>query len=151
MSKADQVFELRNRAFRVLYDTVLDSVNTDETQTFALLCKNLCKIARAEMAILAIIDPRTRDQVARFIYNDEEIVRCDCDISNTKPLPEELLKKFSISQLIANSDYSQDLLRYLPEFFKEAAVGDGKCYAVSCLQKGDLVAVGMFRMYKDVS
>lgn len=56
-NKALQVLEKRDRAFRVLCDTVLQVEWASDEQIFSILCCNLRKISGAEGAALASYDP----------------------------------------------------------------------------------------------
>ena len=51
---AEEIFERRNKAFRVLYDTVIEVEGAKDEKIFKILCKNLRRICNGKFAALAI-------------------------------------------------------------------------------------------------
>lgn len=151
MKSALDVFEKRNKAFRILYDTVLQVTNDTDIQRFAILCRNLKEICNAELAVIAsyfcdtktvIIEAISTNEQDFYLYNN----RKDCDTTPVsddfieiynRATVQECVDGFCLNEMFPNSTLSM-----------VCGHGSKRCYMLSAKCENELVAVGMVRMPK---
>jgi len=147
---AQLVLEERNRAFRVLYDTVVASAGAKEKELFSILCQNLRKITDAEIAALASFSSHDKTLHLEAIDADPDAdlaIDGSC-IGNTAQLDDELIEIYQYTQVrdCARPDMC------LTELFSGLAFQGIPCregatrYSVSCVCEGQLVAAGIIQM-----
>ena len=71
-TRAARVFEERNRAFRVLYDTVMEVEGASEDRVYAVLCRNVRLICGARCATLSEYDPNCNTLSLRAVDWENE-------------------------------------------------------------------------------
>ena len=143
-----QVLERRNRAFRVLYDTVLEVEGAAEEEIFAILCRNLRKISNAATAALASYDPVSRTVTLEAVDVEGEDRRLSAEecLGETVSITAEIaddLKKVQIRDCV---DHRMCLVEFFPNAVPKYTNG-AKCYRLSCVREGELVAVGMIQLH----
>ena len=149
-----QVFEKRNRAFRTLFDTVLQVEGVDDRDIYKILCRNLRKICDAEYAALASYNPETGALKLEAVDGSESIDSLSADnLFGFKPVPitSEMVANFKVDQVMNCSDHKCCLYSIFP---KEAMrltsdSPQGRCYRLSCVRENDLVVAGMIILPPD--
>ena len=143
---AGRVFEERNRAFRVLYDTVFEVEGASEERVYAILCRNLRRISGAVWACLNSFDPATRTlrREAVDVAEDQPCTGACGSHGGSTCLRREVVDELLDSQLRSCA--------HRPDCLVEKLCGDTGCgkdaaeYCLSCIREGELIAVGRVRL-----
>ena len=106
IDRAQQILEKRNQAFRVLYDTVFEVEGASDDEVITILCKNLRRISKAELAALGTYNPQARTIELKAISTDDNVY--DCTIRDTEgiPISPDLLENFKQKQVQECNDHS---------------------------------------------
>ncbi|MGD8454120.1 MAG: ATP-binding protein [Phycisphaerae bacterium] len=147
--RAARVLEARNRAFRVLYDTVLEVEGAPEDRIHAILCRNLRRIADAEAAGLCSYDPQTEVLTLEAV----DIL----DRTASPPLPFGKRPVMRLSRAVAGEIRDGQIRQCTRS--EQCAVkrlcavggidvprqGGQTVYCLSCVFENDVIAVGTLR------
>ena len=149
-----QVFEKRNRAFRTLFDTVLQVEGVDDRDIYKILCHNLRKICDAEYAALASYNPETGALKLEAVDGSESIDSFSSDnLFGFKPVPitSEMVANFKADQVMNCSDHKCCLYSIFPKEAMRLTSDSlqGRCYRLSCVRENDLVVAGMIILPPD--
>ena len=152
--RALQVFEKRNRAFRTLFDTVLQVEGVDDRDIYKILCHNLRKICDAEYAALASYNPETGALKLEAVDGSESIDSFSSDnLFGFKPVPitSEMVANFKADQVMNCSDHKCCLYSIFPKEAMRLTSDSlqGRCYRLSCVRENDLVVAGMIILPPD--
>ncbi len=147
--RALQVLEKRNKAFRILYDTVLEIEGAREEQVFSILSRNLRKLCKARYAVLASYDmennqlkPESMD-VAGNIQNS---------VKNFPQRPAELnqllVKQIKRYPIFECRNHNMCLPNCCPEIllYNKTPEKNGRCYRVASVRENQILALGMIQM-----
>ena len=140
------VFEERNRAFRVIYDTVMEVEGVGEKETFPVLCRNLRRISGARFAALASYNPNTGAMVLEAVsFTDEEWVNAGDRPGISAIMPEETIRGFKETRILSCREHDDCLVEIFPEseLRRFASGEEGNYYRLSCVRGGELIAIGM--------
>jgi signal transduction histidine kinase len=145
-----QVLERRNRAFRVLYDTVLKVEGATEEEIFSILCRNLLKISEAAVAALASYDPVSRTMTLEAVNvdaegEDQRWSAEEC-IGETVSVTVEVVDDLRKVQLRDCPNHRACLVEFFPDAVPQCANGT-KCYRLSCVREGELIAAAMIQLH----
>ena len=145
-----QVFEERNRAFRVLFDTVMEVEGASDEAVFVILCRNLLRLCSGVTAALATYHPGQETMT----------LECACQQLNggevsllnqpgiTARVTEETVENFRKKQ-VQQCDRHRGCL---VDIFSGSALGEmrlsqeGNCYRLSCVRDGELIVGGMVQL-----
>jgi len=146
-SKALQVLERRDRAFRVLCDTVLQVEWATREQVFSILCRNLRKISNAQGAALASYDPASSTLTLEAVDVKGGNGRPSTDGRPGRyvmitPGQVKVLSKKRMRECIGRDLRLLDLFSELVPIGIERA-GEAKCYLFPCMFGGKLVAASL--------
>jgi len=151
---AISIFEKRNRAFRVLYDTVLEATQTTDTsEIYAILGRNLRHISNATMAGIASYDKNTKQLTLQSISLTGEDIASDSSLlCNRTVITEEVetnLKRDPIQKCLRE-------VACLTSLLPDSALGtidylsnNRKCYSFSFSHMNELLALGFIQMPDD--
>ncbi|RJP62068.1 MAG: response regulator [Candidatus Auribacter fodinae] len=113
---SQEILERRNRAFRVLYDTVIQVNSSPDEQVYSILCGNLRLICDADAALLFSFD-----KAARAISLEAVSVEGSTGAPPSKnqqlrgiPLPEKVLALYSEQTITKIMDVKDSLISVLP-------------------------------------
>ena len=141
---AARVLEERNRAFRVLYDTVIEVEGATDEQVYAIICRNLRKITNAKFAALASYDSNST-QLTLETIEPEECVPSDFtwEKRDGVPLSQCETDRFKRSRIkvLENTDPGLLDLPFQCGVRRPVATDDDKCYQLSCVRENELIAV----------
>jgi PAS domain S-box-containing protein len=145
--RAQAVFEERNRAFRILYDTVWDVESVPEDELYRVLVRNLRRICRAHFAALGAFAPERGTLVlcatCRRGEEPSSITAAPC-----RPLDENMVRDLRERQVQVCDDHRLCLVALYPDIL-EPELGSGHqrpCYRLSCTRGGELMAVGLVQL-----
>ncbi len=145
-----QVFEERNRAFRVLFDTVMEVEGASDEDIFAILCRNLIKLCEGKAAAFASYDPvkgtMTLECACRQPSPGEPSLIEQPGISVTvKGKTVAAFREKQVQQCDPHRDCLVDIFSEtaLDEFHLEE---ERNCYRLSCVRGGELIAGGMVQL-----
>ena len=144
-----RIFEERNKAFRILYDTVLEVEGASEQEVFSLLCKNLRRLCDADFTALASYDSDTNilKLEAISLEEGENPDLSSCRFLKVK-LSEENLNNFKVDRTKRCTDHHKCMVELFSEciskFYKPEE--GHKCYRIACVREGELLATGMIKL-----
>ena len=146
---AGKVFEARNRAFRILYDTVMEVEGVGEEETFAVLCRNLRRISGARCGALASYDPNTGEMVLEAVsFEDKDGVNSETQPGIASMVPRETIREFEGAQLMPCREHKGCLVNIFPEseLNRFTSGVESNCYRLSCIRDGNLIAAAMIQL-----
>ncbi len=141
---AFQVFEARNRAFRVLYDTVLEVEGATEAEIFPILCRNLRKISAASWAAFASYNPYLQSLTLEALDAavEQPPLNSDC-VGKTVAVSAQIVQDFIEAPIQDCLEHKRCLVELFPcAVCNPAPPSEAKCYRLSCVRDGQLIAVG---------
>ncbi|MDI6786637.1 MAG: hypothetical protein QMD92_08010 [bacterium] len=145
-----EVFERRNKAFRILYNTVIEIEETEDENIFPIFCRNLQKICNAKRVFLASYNSNLKTLTLKSIYDREEKYGLFIKEYSkyTLKMSEDLINGLQKTQIIDNVEQCKYLLDFFFSFIveKKKLMGKTKCYYLSCIRKNELVAVIMIQL-----
>jgi PAS domain S-box-containing protein len=144
--RASQILEERNSAYRILYNTVMEVEGASAEKTYRILCTNLMKICNADFAALAVFDNETSALTLEAVDCKKKQQDKPCD--EFKPITHVLtpdcvdyLKTIQVRLCIEhNMCVASFFHQCLGDFINTI---EGKCYQMSCVREGELIAAGM--------
>ncbi|MEJ1340086.1 MAG: adenylate/guanylate cyclase domain-containing protein [Candidatus Sedimenticola sp. (ex Thyasira tokunagai)] len=142
-----EVMESRSRVFRLMYDTVIEVESADEQQIYDIICKNLRSICGAKHSAIASYDAASKTLSLRSTHS-EAGARGDAG-EKSLSLSQELETLFTSQYLIQCED--SDQLTQVSTLFSDAlsSCTDEKYAAFSCVQGGELLAIGALQIETD--
>ncbi len=142
---AAKVFEERNRALRVLYDTVLQVEGASDEEVFSILCRNLKLMTQAEYVMLVSHNTETGMMSVEAEEADEpEDVE---SVGGRFSVTEDFLERFKQGVICKCDDNSFCLKKsHKHKFNNPNCSTDRNCYRLSLIREGELVAIGMVRL-----
>ncbi|MBN1553435.1 MAG: response regulator [Phycisphaerae bacterium] len=145
---AEDVLERRNRMFRVLYDTVVQAAPLHDQRLYEVLCQNLQKMIQADVALLAVFDPSSRQLCVKASAQSE-----------TFPAPAKVsLEELELSGEVIGQLVSRDSVlhssfddftgvspsRWLEEMHPDS--NDAPRFTAACVQEEELIAVAVVQL-----
>ena len=148
-SRAAQVFGERNKAFRIIFDTVVDVAGASDDTVLPLLCRNLRSLCNAEYVELAACDTENRQITFKAMDCAEDGGRVDQSIlgRSVGVMPQmmeafgrdtlaECRDTFSLASLVGEHDYDE-----------HTAQPTAQHYRLICKSsEGNPILVGSIRM-----
>ena len=141
-----EIFEERNRAFRAMYDTILELETRKNISPYVILARNLRKMCRAELVAIGRVNEGSRSLSLEAVVSESENddgppLPDSADVL----LPEEVMHVLR-KRPIQECRVPEDCL--CPEFLKTALNGrysqEGlSFYRFSCKSDDHLIAAGM--------
>jgi PAS domain S-box-containing protein len=145
-----RIFEERNRAFRVIFDTVMEVEGASDEDVFLILCRNLVRLCAATTAALASYNPAektmTLECVCRQSGNGPETVMNQTAI--TAPVTDKTVEKFRERQVQECHEHKGCLV----DIFSGSSLDEmdlsreDNCYRLSCVRDGELLAGGLVQL-----
>ncbi|MCP4591641.1 MAG: response regulator [bacterium] len=144
-ARATRVMEDRNRAFRLLYDTVMEVEGASEENVCAILCRNLRRICDARCATLSEYDPAANTLTFKAADWDEEgegAGGSGVEHPHTQVTP-EMLGRYTGQQVRSCTGHATCPMEVLAgSALQHETVTEGAVpYCLSCMREGALVAV----------
>jgi hypothetical protein len=146
-----EVLERRDRAFRVLCDTILQVERATEQETFSILCSNLRKISGAACAVLASYEPvsGTLSLKAVDMEQGDGCTSAEDCLGVTMNVPAGVLDTLGTERVRECEEGDGGLRALLPDsaigVFSE--VMGATCYLLSCVRANNRLVVGMVWLY----
>lgn len=148
---ADAVLERRNRAFRILYDTVLSVVELKGRSIYFELCKSLREIAGSSGAALAVCNPdaETLTFEAYSCIHGVSLI----EIPDSVAFSNEQIQHYINSQWSKATQEDNWLSRLFPSSHIVNHIESEvlSVYEVSCTQDGELIALCLLLYPQGVS
>ncbi|MBN2448043.1 MAG: hypothetical protein JXO22_15040, partial [Phycisphaerae bacterium] len=147
---AARILEERNRAYRVLYDTVVEVEGASEEEVYAILCRNLRRICSARCASLASFNTDTALLTieARDAADDVERTAGPVTERASTHLDEDLVAELRCEQVRCCTRHADCPVELLcgGDAGQTGDHADTVTYCLSCMREGELVAVGKVRL-----
>lgn len=146
-----EVLEERNRAFRVLSDTILEVEGLTEEKTFSVLCRNLRKICGATCAALASYRHVSGIVRLEAVDIDGDIPQPSIDdtLIGAAVIPLEMADHFKDKQVMkceARENCFKSFFAVHPVLREVMSVDDNNLYHLSCVREGELLAIGVVQL-----
>ncbi len=146
-----EVFEERNRAFRVLYDTIIELEKNKDISAYEILAQNLRRICRAEFVILGRFQPATQTfflETISFKKGAEDWVR-EAPVSQF-PLPPEIVSVLKKNEIFDCPDPTACLCsQFFEHILKDNHPLDGLSFSrFSCHSDNQMMALGLIALPK---
>ena len=145
-NRADRIMEMRNKAFRVLYDTVIEVEGATEEQVYSVLCRNLHRLAEGLRATLVSYNSK------RNMLKLEAEIRSDAPSCLPGELASaalvevapEMMERFTTRQVRSCTKHGRCPVEILRDasFQDSREEEDGICYCLSSIQGNELIALG---------
>ncbi len=145
---AFRVLEERNRAFRVLYDTVIAIEGATEDEVHAILCRNLREISNAMWAALASFDAHAKTLTLDALDTiKQEVSTADLGHESAH-ISASAAADFINSQVKECVEHQNCLVEFFPQIILAIAepTDAAKCYRLSCVRGKKLIAVGAIQL-----
>jgi len=143
---AARALEQRNAAFRVLYDTVLEvTADSSGQHTLDILCRNLRKIAKADVAALATFDADRRTLTLAALDGGDDSC-ADGELGKSVALPPDDLSEFMTARVKECVAQKPCLAELFGNCFHACGHANGRCYTLSYMCQGELIAAGAIRL-----
>lgn len=145
-----QIFEERNKAFRILYDTVMQVEGAGEREIFSILCRNLRLICNARFTAIASYDydlQRMRLEAISIDGSDNEPDLSKCKFATLKIAPADL-EHFKVDKTRKCKDHQKCLAELFSNCIKNFHIPDegAECYKTACVREDELLAAGMIQL-----
>lgn len=139
-----EIFEERNRIFRIIYDTALEVEGASDKDTYVIICRNLARICKAVFIMFAPFDPLSKS-LQMEVYaikksgSDNYVVETP---SNGRSFDSKLLTDLRNSRIIECAEHKDCLFSIFSQDFKERMDGveDLKAYKMTCFRGSEPVA-----------
>mgnify|MGYP006290614647 CR=1 FL=1 len=143
-SRASRVLEERNEAFRVLYDTVVETGGAPGELLYETLCRNLRRICSAQWAALASFDPKTQTLTVQSVSREKDTSAplSQKDLRKNAPLTDEEVTTLTQNQIRECRGKADCPVRFFPGFDDKNTSFEGLC-TVTCVREDRLLAVGV--------
>lgn len=147
MKKADQIFEQRNRAFRIIYDTVLQIDGVSEEEQFQVLCDNLRVICAANFAALGSYSEETGMVSIHATSTKEGIVHQDFSslVGLSKRLDSASYNSYTNERISKVKDLCllKMFSKEMTSFPAEQRCINANCYNISSVRETKLLSIGI--------
>jgi PAS domain S-box-containing protein len=137
-----QVLEKRNKAFHVVYDTVLEVEGVTEEKLFSILCCNLRRITHAAWAALASYDPVSGSLVFEALDMEGPTLECrGATVHISADVVDDLIDA-PIKECVEHRECLVE--NFFDPILKTIALpaDEATWYRLSCVREGRLMAVG---------
>ncbi len=147
-----EVFEVRNRAFRVLYDTVIEIQGVSTTETYEILNRNLRRLCDADCTALATFDEEssifTLEAIAGSLGLNEDFSQLR---RATHQVSQDVIDELKSLPLQECSEHQRCLGAFFPALIEHSdkTQGHHRHYRISCVRGGRLLATGLIRYDRD--
>ncbi len=156
IDRADLIFERRNRAFRIIYDTVIQIEGLSEKELFQLLCNNLQKICAADFAALGSYSETSGEVTIHAISTDKDChhQRFSKLIGISGKLSPETYQSY-INTSISKVEGACLLRLFSEKFTPSPHIFDSRncvsasCYNISSIRENKLLCIGLVLLPKD--
>ncbi|MBN2561508.1 MAG: diguanylate cyclase [Phycisphaerae bacterium] len=145
-ARAAHILEARNRAFRVLYDTVMEVEGVSEEGVYGPLCRNLRRICDARYAALAVYNPAfgTLTHKATDVAEGDKHGVGPCEGGScTTPVSAEMMERYTKRQVRMCASHTACPMEKLTGcvLLGRVTSGDIVPHCLSCVREGRLIAV----------
>ncbi|HNQ23109.1 MAG TPA: PocR ligand-binding domain-containing protein [Phycisphaerae bacterium] len=142
---AAHVLEERNRAFRILYDTVMEVEGASEDRVYAVLCRNVRRICAARGAALSEYDPVTNTLTLKAVDWEEAAATAVAEAgkSGGTHVTGEMLERYlgrQVRSCTRHADCPIDALA-APLLPGGVDIENTVPFCLSCIREGTLIAV----------
>jgi PAS domain S-box-containing protein len=144
------IFEERNRAFRILYDTAVEVEGASDEDILSILCRNLLMICGGQVAAIATFNSEQQTMFLDYVCQREE----NGNISVLELPGEEIKVSSSVIRSFQEKQvqHCEAHRKCLVEIFAGSVLDrlhlrEGKnCYRLSCVREGELIAAGLVQL-----
>ena len=146
IDNASSILEKRNKAFRVLYNTVIEVTQAQDDDIFTILTKNLREISQATTAALAVFDRSNMSVTLKSVNHKGQDMNIEPDDPfNVAIVAPEVLDFFQQSVILEPQVNDTTLADLLPDscLYPLGSSGKVKKYNISCLRDKDIFAFGL--------
>ncbi len=146
IDSASSILEKRNKAFRVLYNTVIEVTQAQDDDIFTILARNLREISRATIAAIAVFDRSNMSLTLKAInHHGQDVNVEEDDPFNVAIVTPEVLDFFQQSLILEPQVNDPTLADLLPDSCLPSLVSSDnlKNYNLSCLRDKDIFAFGL--------
>ena len=143
---ASSILEKRNKAFRVLYNTVIEVTQSQDDKIFTILAHNLREMTQATTAALAVVDLNSMSLILKAVnHNGEDLVIDENAPGNITPLTPEIIEFFGKSIIHEIQENEINLVTLFPKSSLSHLVpsSDSVLYNITCLRNQDIFALGL--------
>ena len=145
-----EVFEIRNRAFRVLYDTVIEIQGGSATEVYEILNRNLRRLCDADCTALATFDENTSTFTLEAIAGNLDGEEFSSLRRATHTVPKDVVEELKIASVKECLEHERCLGSFFPVLISQnGKVKSKRHYRVSCVRGGKLLAAGLIRYDRD--
>ncbi len=141
-----EVLERRDRAFRVLCDTILQVERATEQETFSILCSNLRRISGAAGAVLASYEPVSGTLMLKAVDVEpgEECSSAEECLGVTVDVPAGVMDALGTERVRECEEGGGGLRALLPDSVIGvfSGVKGATCYLLSCIREPNRLVVG---------
>ena len=141
-SFAQQIFIDRFRAFRVLFDTLIELEKSGDKEVYRILCNNICRLCNAKFAGIYSYEENDGSLRLEALASSEK-ENIPFTSINVKPLPELEIEKLCNKKILKCDSKKCDLLAVLVK--KMSLDTDIRklrnWYQIACVAENKLVAV----------
>jgi len=141
------LLERRNKAFMVLYDTLLDIQGAGEESTIEILCRKLCEISKAKLTALASCDVKSsRITLEAVVVESGDALNPAVEIpSHTVTVPADNFTQFTQTHIQPCSEKKTFIQKVFGQHIDKwiAGIDMGDPYDISIVRGKELVALGM--------
>ncbi len=144
-SRAAKVFEERNKAFRILYDTVMEVEGASEDDVYLILCRNLRRLCAARWATFSEYNATSSTLIFRAVdwsgRQPDQQSSCHNHRSVGEVTP-SMFERYSNKQ-VRKCDYHREciLQRLAGPFPGHMSDEEFVPHCLSCIREGTLIAV----------
>ena len=145
-SRALEIFEQRNQAFRVLFDTAVQIEKTLPDELYHVLCSNLRRICGAEWAALATFDSQTQ----RLTLQSVDSSKHQLDISHdaigieSTPITADMVENLKADRIKSCAEHSHCIVDIFSSSF--GVLEPATYYRLSYVYEDELIAMGMIQL-----
>ena len=145
-----EVFEIRNRAFRVLYDTVIEIQGGSATEVYEILNRNLRRLCDADCTALATFDEETSTFTLEAIAGNVGGEDINSLRHATHAVPKEVVEELTVASVKECLEHERCLGSFFPALISQNGKEKSKRhYRMSCVRGGKLLAAGLIRYDRD--
>lgn len=144
-NRYERVFEERNRALRVLYDTAVQLENDDKI--FSLLCNNLKTVTGAQLCMLTSFKPSNSTAITEAIAVEDSISKHKSHFTRKHiKLPKAIVKLLSIERIRQFDKKCLSLRKLFPDEYAAIDPLTENFYCISSVRNNELVAIAIIKL-----
>ncbi|MDX9702240.1 MAG: PAS domain S-box protein [Candidatus Auribacterota bacterium] len=146
IESASSILEKRNKAFRILYNTVIEVTQAQDDNIFTILTRNLRELSQATTTAIAVVDRNSMSIALKSVTHDGEDIVIDAHLpAHTAYITPEILKIFSQALIHEVKENEINLATLFPGSCLADMVlsSDSVIYNTTCMRNEDVFAFGL--------